>query len=247
MKRKSAELKRLARGSLTGRYGIPMAALVVSQVIAVVLNMPFSWSLTKNSSVQEWTIYYIAGLVISLLATVLSVGMIRISLRMVRQQEYQFKDLFYGFQHHPDRYILANLLLTLIYLIAAIPAIVLLVILNYVDDSWLVIGLLIGAFIVMMIVNTYLMLRYALVYYFLLDDSEIKITDALKKSASMMKGNKGRLFYIDLSFIGWGFLGVLSMGIGFLWIEPYIIQTQTMFYLDLCGDLDKQEGFYAEC
>ena len=44
MKRKSAEIKRIARESLTGHYGLPMGAMVVSHLIVTLPTMFFSWN-----------------------------------------------------------------------------------------------------------------------------------------------------------------------------------------------------------
>ncbi|MEI3339838.1 MAG: DUF975 family protein [Eubacterium sp.] len=55
----------------------------------------------------------------------------------------------------------------------------------------------------------------------------------MKWSMQHMKGNKGRLFRLWISFIGWALLGLLTLGIGFLWIEPYVNQSLTQFYQDL--------------
>ena len=41
MKRKSAEIKRIARENLTGHYGLPMGAMVVSQLIVTLPTMFF--------------------------------------------------------------------------------------------------------------------------------------------------------------------------------------------------------------
>ena len=40
MKRKSAEIKRIARENLTGHYGLPMGAMVVSQLIVTLPTIP---------------------------------------------------------------------------------------------------------------------------------------------------------------------------------------------------------------
>ena len=52
-----------------------------------------------------------------------------------------------------------------------------------------------------------------------------------------MKGNRGRLLYIAFSFIGMALLGLLSFGIGFLWIYPYISQTIAVFYRNIIGEV----------
>ena len=49
----------------------------------------------------------------------------------------------------------------------------------------------------------------------------------------MMKGSKGRLFYIDLTFVPLMLLCVLTCGIGLLWLMPYMQATKANFYLDL--------------
>ncbi len=48
-----------------------------------------------------------------------------------------------------------------------------------------------------------------------------------------MKGHKWRFFLLEMSFIGWGILAVLSLGIGFLWLFPYENATRVAFYEDL--------------
>lgn len=246
MKRTSAELKRLARETLTGHYGVPMGALVVSQVISVVLDMPFSWNLTANSSLRDWIIYYIAVLVISLVTVVLNVGMMHISLNMVRKQEYQFKDLFFAFRNHPDRYILTAILMVLMVLIPTIPMIGMTMLLFIAGPSTWIIILFIVSVLLLIVGSIYIDMRFGLVYYLLLNHPEVGVREALAESTRLMRGNKGRRLYLSLSFIGWSILGIVSFGVGYLWIGPYITQTETCFYLDVTGELDKQEGFYAE-
>lgn len=58
-----------------------------------------------------------------------------------------------------------------------------------------------------------------------------------------MEGNMGRFFYIELSFIGWALLGLLSCGIGMLWVTPYMMQVSVNFYRSLTGELDEVENY----
>jgi uncharacterized membrane protein len=48
-----------------------------------------------------------------------------------------------------------------------------------------------------------------------------------------MNGNKGKLFGLYLSFIGWGILCILTLGIGFLWLYPYVSLSLANFYEDI--------------
>ncbi len=76
---------------------------------------------------------------------------------------------------------------------------------------------------------------YAMTPYLLVDDSSIKNNAAIEKSIAMMDGNKMRLFTLHLSFIGWGILASFTCGIGFLWLIPYMQQSEAAFYEDLKG------------
>lgn len=236
MKRKSAELKRLAREILTHRYGIPIAAMVVSELISVVLLFPFSWGITLQSSVREWTIYYAASFVISLVGVILSIGRIYIALCMARGKAYSFRDMFYGFRIHPDKYVLAALLLIAVCLVPAVPFILAVIVQNAVGGNIGTILLVLAASILLLAGEIIVAMRYALVFYLLVDFPQMRVTEVFRMSKEKMNGNKGRLFYIGLSFIGWSILGLLSFGIGMLWIEPYMMQTQICFYLDVMGE-----------
>ncbi len=239
MKRDSAELKRLAREILTHRYGIPMAMLVITELILTLLLSPFSVDVTVWTSIRELGTYLLATLVVSLLGAVFSVGHIYIGLRMARKQTYSFGDLFYGFRNHPDKYILASLLLTMISLIPVIPLVFVLVGIKLTGGGIGAIILFIVAILIFMVGEIYIAIRYGLILYLLLDIPEMGVLESFRVSSSWMQGNKGRLLYINLSFIGWQILAVLSFGIGSLWIEPYIHQTKVCFYMDV---LEEQQG-----
>lgn len=58
----------------------------------------------------------------------------------------------------------------------------------------------------------------------------------ISESRKLMTGNKGRLFYIDLSFIGWHLLAILTLGLGYLVLNPYIAATKAAFYRDISED-----------
>lgn len=67
-------------------------------------------------------------------------------------------------------------------------------------------------------------------------DESLSALNYITESRLLMKGHKGRLFYIDLSFIGWYLLSGLTLGIGFLFLNPYTNATKAAFYNDLAKD-----------
>lgn len=57
----------------------------------------------------------------------------------------------------------------------------------------------------------------------------------MRRSLRMMRGFKWKLFCLELSFLGLDLLCLLSLGIGYLFAEPYRQTTLTLFYLDMQG------------
>lgn len=74
---------------------------------------------------------------------------------------------------------------------------------------------------------------YSMTSYVLHDNPELKYDDAIDRSIKLMKGHKMKLFLLDLSFIGWILLGIITCGIGMLWVYPYWLTSHAAFYNDL--------------
>ena len=70
-------------------------------------------------------------------------------------------------------------------------------------------------------------------FFVLADDPTIGPLQAIKKSTVMMSGKKWKYICLQLRFIGWGILSVLTCDIGFLWLIPYITTAKAHFYLDV--------------
>ena len=79
-------------------------------------------------------------------------------------------------------------------------------------------------------------LAYSLTPFIVKDNPQLSPNQAINLSMKMMKGHKFDLFYLYLSFIGWIFLAILTLGIGFLWVIPYMQTSMAAFYLDVKND-----------
>ena len=75
-------------------------------------------------------------------------------------------------------------------------------------------------------------LRYAMAPYIMADNPEMTGKDAIEASKEMMKGKKGKLFCLQLSYIGWILLCCLTCGILFLWVQPRMQVAVAAFYED---------------
>ncbi|EGT3616847.1 DUF975 family protein [Clostridium perfringens] len=70
---------------------------------------------------------------------------------------------------------------------------------------------------------------------YLMAEEDCGIWEAVKKSFSIMNGHRWELFVMGLSFLGWIVLSLLTLGIGLLWLLPYIQVTLRVYYLSITG------------
>ena len=79
--------------------------------------------------------------------------------------------------------------------------------------------------------------RYRMALYLLLDHPEMSVMQCIRQSKQMMKGHKGELFVMDLSFLGWAILATIPV-IGYavqVWTTPYISMSYVLYYEALRG------------
>ena len=74
---------------------------------------------------------------------------------------------------------------------------------------------------------------YAMTNLIAEDNPELGPKECIDRSQAMMDGHKMELFLLDLSYIGWILLGILSLGIGLLWISPWMQMAHVRFYEEL--------------
>ena len=77
---------------------------------------------------------------------------------------------------------------------------------------------------------------YAMAGYIKNDNPDLSPKACMDESENLMRGNKWKLFCLDVSFIGWYLLGGLCFGIGSLFVVPYHYMAKTVFYETLVGD-----------
>lgn len=82
---------------------------------------------------------------------------------------------------------------------------------------------------------------YVMVHYVMAEHPEMTAREALRQSKEIMYGHRWRFFCMILSFIGWEILGILTLGIGFLWITPYQQAAIAAFYRDITGTDNKDQ------
>jgi len=139
-----------------------------------------------------------------IVSSAMSIGMCRLSLNYAYDDKQPaFTDIFSGFQ----------------VILKVIGLLILLGIIILVGTILLVIPGIIFSYM------------FSQAYFILADDNSKSIIQCLKESAGMMKGYKFKYFVLLLSFLGWTILGLIPLGIGLLWVMPYMNVTVASFYL----------------
>jgi uncharacterized membrane protein len=90
-------------------------------------------------------------------------------------------------------------------------------------------------FVIPGIVKSY---SYSMAFYIMHDRPDLTASQCIDESRRLMDGRKMDLFCLHLSFIGWAILCVFTLGIGALWLEPYMQTAQANFY----EELKKEKG-----
>lgn len=86
--------------------------------------------------------------------------------------------------------------------------------------------------------------QYYMVEYILAMNPEMPYKEVLELSTRMMAGHKWNTFVLDLSFILWHILGVVTCGIAeVLYVQPYAQLTRASLYYELCSDYAKNNEY----
>ena len=110
---------------------------------------------------------------------------------------------------------------------------------NYWHKVWTMLwmSILIGLWTLLLIIPGIIKsFSYAMTPFIVDEFPELSCTEAIHRSRMMMRGHKFDLFWLWLSFIGWGILCILTAGIGFIWLIPYMETSMASFYEEVKED-----------
>lgn len=228
----SASLKALAKGQLLGKYGTLVGAYAI-HIACVLFAAICGLLLVDTTTLIGIIIYDAVSFIISLLSGLFVFGEAYIYLKLACNRPVSISDLFYGFSNGSNKVLKVQAVLALVSMVLGLPN----TLVSYHQDALLSNPyLLLICVIVILLFTTadvVISLIFSQSFYLMLDFPGYSPKEVLHGSYKIMKGNKGRLFYIDLSFLPLFLLGLCTCGIGFLWILPYYQGTKANFYLDL--------------
>ena len=238
MKRNVKELKRIARGNLQGNFAKLIRVFVFCNLRISLVETPFSMMTNEVPFSTPNLIYFAALILITIVSVVLTVGQYCLHLRIARGGEMHLSEFFYPIKYDANRLILAETALWLIRVLGLIPAAGGVALIYFYDTTSMYL-IALGLFILSLILIMFIEISFGLTYFTLIDNEELSVGKALKKTLEQIRTHRARFLYLEFSFIGMYLLVFLTFGIGFLWVQPYVIQTTTIFYLDINGELEK--------
>lgn len=235
----AADFRSIARSALSGRWTIAVVAGLVASVLGAVnangprfqvnfndsganMGLEFAGQQVAIPGIDNEALMGIlvasASFVIVLalammavsifLGSVVGLGYAKFNLDLVDRREQMQTGVLFDYFRHWKTAVAANLLQALYVFL------------------WMLL------FIIPGIVAGY---SYAMTGYILAEHPELTASEAIDRSKQMMYGNRFRLFCLELSFIGWNLLCILTLGIGNLWLTPYQQAAKAAFYREISG------------
>lgn len=223
----SATVKKQAKKALSQQWGVAILVIIIVTVLSVIGEIPeryryytdmmkiylrntssdgtmnYSRLVSQLDSYQMPYQYKTISFIWGLMIAPLSYGMAAFFTRMIRNQRVELRDAFSMFRYYLNC-IATNIMVALLTTIQML------------------------LFVIPGVIAIY---RYAMVNYIIAEEPKIRSTDAIKMSGEMMKGHKMELFMVQVSFIGWFILSMMTFGILFVaYVGPYYNATMAAFY-----------------
>ncbi|WP_434165524.1 DUF975 family protein [Bacillus thuringiensis] len=249
------EMKREALDSLKGKWGLGVGSTILYFILSYVVSMAamlillipgiiiFFLVVILTGSVEEDTMSIGAGITFGIFYCVMiilsnasygitSYGYTNVFLQISKREDAKVDYLFEGFRGFKRMMkTMWAMLAILLYTGTWIPMLLigLFALLGEEGNTsfaiafFVLLAISIGGMIVMYF-------SYALTYYVMIENPEYSVSQAMKESKNLMNNHKLDLFLLWLSFIGWAVLALLTFGIGFLWLSPYMSTTTAHFY-----------------
>lgn len=228
----SSELKALAKEHLFGKYGTAIGACFVVSMIVGFISF-FSTAFIDTKTLEGVIINFVISFVVSVLVGLFNSGRAYFFLMLVCGKPVTISDVFYGFKLYPNKAVLIQLYITIWTYVSILPMTILTYILQLYPENAILTLCHSLSMILYLVASVMISLIYSQAFYLLHDFPEYSVGKLLSISRKLMKGSKGRYFYLSASFFPLLLLGLLSCGIAWLWLIPYMNATNTEFFLDL--------------
>ena len=246
----SSSLKARSRAILIDCYAFAVFASIIMSVLNIVLFcLGDLASFSSRRNIVGSSLNLLISLILFAVSTLLQTGYCFLSLNIARTGHARIRDLFLGFRYHTGRLVLLSMALTVIQYLCAFPLVYLIFafLLQGTKTSMFGVSLssdlqFAGIAILCLLLSALLYGVFYLLYdqalFLFIDHQDYSFLQCLRESRRMMYGHRMQLFVLNLSFIGYWVLSILSLGTAYICVKPYIAVTKALFYVELSGRRD---------
>lgn len=228
-----ASLKDLAKDKLSGFHKTGLLLILLSNIFVVSVTGTVESFFTG----EGMTVVIISSIVVlffAIFAGVLNMGMKYGYMKIYCGERPFLSDLFYGYSNNSKDFLVVSGINNVVDYLISVPAQILFA--KYIQTQDI---LYVKAILVSLVVDVVLLFAVIMPLsqsaYLLIDFPELTAKEAIVKSMRLMKGNMARYFGLMVSFLPHLLLCALTLGVGYLFVSPYIQMSLTCFYMNLVG------------
>lgn len=242
--KKGYELKNTAKDKLEGKYGSSIRILLLSAFISWTVHLcidsigsstvggVYAKTDSRTAAAVVSVVFELLMLLANVMLGVMHAGITLYFLKIACNQPFFVRDLFYGYKTDSKKILIIAAAMVLCESLCVLPC-------QYLAENWLStresIWLLwtLAALFAGLCIYIPVSLGIGLSFYLMFDFPQNSGPQTLSLCWHTMKGHRKQLLLLGLSFLPLILLCILSFGIGFLWLQPYMQMTYTYFYLDM--------------
>lgn len=197
-----AGIKAFARERIRGKIGnLFVISLIIGLITGALSFLCPEFKYTVGNI--TYTVDFLSFFVSIFVSAPFAYSMAKIYIGVTKDQAPKIEDAFFGFKDNYKGIVIMELWRTLYVFL------------------WTLL------FIIPGIIKT---VAYSMSTYILYENPHLSPKEALLRSEEMMRGRKMEYFLLMLSFIGWILLGILTLGILYIWLIPYMQTTAAAYY-----------------
>lgn len=212
------ELKQNAKNQLNNNKGVLMSATFIVWMISFLPSIVSEYFQNGNVNIDIITI------IINLVVIPLTVSLMIITLKCVRYEKINIKDLLSSSDRLYQIYTTSLIQYIVIFVLSTPLSLIPLVL---IEDKMSAMSMMST---ITVIANLFFLVLFSQVEYVIADKKDMKPIECISKATHMMRGHMWEYLFLSCSFVGWVLLVGITFGIAYIWVGPYMQLTYANFY-----------------
>jgi len=203
---------------------------VIAYIISTIIYLLGKINITLSTTIIIFILLLIGC---SLLAAIYIFDMYGGAIKISQDKKLSFKQVLTKFTKRPKNSI--SLILVILIAFFIIFSISILILAEDILDIFM------PAFtVIIIVIAIYILPIFEMLLFTLADEKykNKKLLTCLKQAFELPKGRRLEYYGLELSFIGWHVLAILTFGILYIWLYPYIVLSEANLYRKWKGETD---------